>query len=81
MFMSRQKVLEPAGVEMKEKHVGCSNSVKGLCKHTKSASGGGKLTLSNISVTMRLSQNHFFLQDEGLEAESKVEISVKSQVS
>ena len=30
---------------------------------------------------MSSSQNNFFLQDEGLEAESKVEMSFKSQVS
>jgi hypothetical protein len=35
-----------------------------------------------VSLTIRLSQNNFFLQGEGLQAESKVvEISFKSQVS
>ena len=57
-------------------------SVQGLCKYTKSASSGRKLTLrAFISLTMSSSQNNFFLQDEGLEAESKVEMSFKSQVS
>jgi len=43
--MSRQKVLESAAVEMKERAEGYSNAVKGFGKYTNSASGGGKLTL------------------------------------
>ena len=72
--MSRQKVLESAGIEMKERAVGCLNSVKALCKYTNLASGGGKLTHGTSLPPL-------FLQGEGLEAESKVEISFKSQVS
>ena len=41
----------------------------------------GRAHTQNISLRMKLSQNNLFLQDEGLEAESKVEISFKSQVS
>ena len=54
--------------------VGCWNSVKALCKYTTLASGGGKLTHGTSLPPL-------FLQGEGLEAESKVEISFKLQVS
>jgi hypothetical protein len=70
--MSRQKVLESAAVEMKE----TTNCASLEIQHQV-----GETPTSNISPTMRLSQNQSFLKDEGLEAESKIEISFKPQVT